>query len=301
MPFSLEDKLVVGITSRALFDLDEAHQVFLKENLPAYRKYQMEREDQPLGPGTGFPLVKALLNINNQADEHLVEVILLSRNDADSGLRILNSIDAAGLDITRSAFTDGPEVHNYLPAFSCDLFLSAERSDVVSALAAGYPAGLVYPEPELATRDRNQVRIAFDGDAVLFDGESEAIFQRDGVDIFQKHELENEDIPLSPGPFKAFLEALSRIQSKFPEDKSPIRIALVTSRNAPANRRQIKTLRAWGLRVDESFFLGGLEKAKILDIYRPHIFFDDQSTHLTPAAGTTPSAEVPTDFDETDV
>jgi 5'-nucleotidase len=272
MAFSLDDKLVVAITSRALFDLDEAHEVFVKEDLKAYRKYQMEREDHQLGLGTGFPLVRALLNINNQANEHLVEVVLLSRNDADSGLRIWKSIDGADLDITRSAFTDGTETHDYLPAFSCDLFLSAERPDVVSAISAGCAVGLIYPEPERTIKDRNQVRIAFDGDAVLFSGESEAIFQKEGIGEFQKHELENEDIPLAPGPFKAFLEALSLIQAKFPEDKSPIRIALITSRNAPANRRQIKTLRAWGLRIDESFFLGGLEKAKILGIYRPHIF-----------------------------
>ncbi len=294
MPYSLEDKLVVAITSRALFDLEDAHRIFLEQGLEAYRRFQLQREAMPLSPGTGFPLVKALLSINDRlpAGERLVEVVLLSRNDADSGLRIWNSIEACGLDITRGVFTDGRSPYVYLPAFRCDLFLSANESDVQAALGRGQAAALVYAPATRQEDDYAEVRIAFDGDAVLFSDSSERIFQEQGLEAFQRYEQVMEDVPLEPGPFKGFVDALKKIQEKFPEDKCPIRTALVTSRNAPAQKRPIKTLRHWGVRLDETFFLGGMEKSRVLDTFRPHIFLDDQSAHLDTAALSTPSARV---------
>lgn len=294
MAYSLDDKLVIAITSRALFDLDEAHAVFRQHGLAAYRAHQREREGQPLLPGTGLPLVRALLNINRRVDERLVEVFLVSRNDADSGLRLLNSIEHLGLDISRDLFTGGRAAYAYLKAIQCDLFLSAEEQDVKRALAAEVAAGLVYRPPSWAEQDDgDEVRIAIDGDAVLFGSESERIYKERGLAEFQKHEAELEDEPLDPGPFKGFVEAICRIQQHFPEDKSPIRTALVTARNAPSHKRAIKTLRTWKMNLDEAYFLGGVAKAPLLEVFRPHIFFDDQDSHLGPAASTTPSALVP--------
>ena len=295
MPYNLSDKLVIGITSRALFDLDDAHRVYSEYGLEAYRTYQIQRETEPLDPGTGFPLVRSLLGINDLGEQRLVEVILISRNDADSGMRIINSVEAHGIDITRFAFTDGATAHRYLRPFDCDLFLSAQAEDVRNALDAGFPAALVYPPPSTIPDETGQVRIAFDGDAVLFDDESERIFQEKGIDAFKKHEAELEETPLNPGPFKDFLQAISKIQRAFPESDNPIRTALVTARDAPAHKRPIKTLRAWGIRLDECFFLGGIEKGPILNALRPHIYFDDQRVHLESSAMSTPSAQVLSD------
>lgn len=292
MPYSLKDKLVIGIASRALFDLNEAHQVYVEHGLDAYRAYQLKRENEPLQQGTGLPLVEALLGINQLSEDRLVEVVLISRNDADSGLRIMNSIEAFNLDITRAAFAGGPHSHLYLEAFSCNLFLSAYEADVKAALSAGIPAALVYPPPEIPGNHTKEVRIAFDGDAVLFADESENVFQEKGLEAFKQHEVELDDKPLNPGPFKGFLEAISRIQIRFPGPDCPIRTALVTARNAPAHKRPIKTLRAWDVRIDESFFLGGMEKSGVLRAFRPHIFFDDQKSHLDAASTSTPSAQV---------
>ena len=292
MPYSLEDKLVVAITGRALFDLDAAHQVFEQDGLEAYRAHQREREEEPLRPGTAFPLVRALLAINDRLPEPLVEVVLISRNDAESGLRLIRSIDAHALAIQRMAFTDGSNPYIYLAAFSCDLFLSAYREGVHGALAAGFPAALVYPPPSTPDHDLSQVRIAFDGDAVLFSGESDRVFQERGIDAFHRHETERSHTPMRPGPFAGLLHALSEIQRRFPEHDSPIRTALITARGAPAHMRIITTLRAWGVTLDESFFIGGVDKAKLLDAFKPHIYFDDQPANLDRAAPTTPSAHV---------
>ena len=296
MPYSLDDKLVVGITSRALFDLDVEDALFRAQGLAAYRAHQREREGVPLAPGTAFPLVRALLSINDRADERLVEVVVISRNDADSGARILHSVAVAGLDITRAAFTDGRDPWPYLQAFRCNLFLSAERSDVEGALRAGFPAAAVTRPPEEGQDPDGgrpeEVRIAFDGDAVLFDPSSEAVFQQEGLAAFQAHEAERADVPMRPGPFEPFLHALQRIQARFAEEEAPVRTALVTARGAPAHRRVVNTLRAWGVRIDESFFLGGVAKAPVLEGFRPHIFFDDQVTHLETASRRTPSAQV---------
>ncbi len=295
VPYSLDEKLVVGITSRALFDLDEEDALFRARGLAAYRAHQREREGVALAPGTAFPLVRALLAINDRADERLVEVVVISRNDADSGARILHSVAVHDLDITRAAFTDGREPWPYLQAFHCNLFLSAERDDVEGALRAGFPAAAVTRPPDGPPSDEgppDEVRIAFDGDAVLFDPSSEAVFQQEGLAAFQAHEADRADEPMRPGPFEPFLHALERIQSRFGEESAPIRTALVTARGAPAHRRVINTLRAWGVRIDESFFLGGVAKDPVLQGFRPHIFFDDQVAHLDAASRSTPSAHV---------
>ena len=299
MSFELEELLVVGITSRALFNLDAADAVFRSQGLAAYRDFQRKHEDDPLEPGTAFPLVRGLLHINELVEERLVEVIVISRNDADSGMRIMNSIETYKLDITRGAFTDGGDSSAYLRPLHGDLFLSADETDVRNALRSGCPAARILPPPELiATEKPTEVRIAFDGDAVLFDGESEKVYKEQGLPAFQEREAALADQPMNPGPFKPFLMALKRIQESFPEGDSPVRTALVTARNAPAHKRVVNTLRAWEVRLDETFFLGGIEKAGVLDVLRPHIFFDDQRMHLDRAHLTTPSAHVPADVEQ---
>ncbi len=296
MGYSLDDKLVVGISSRALFDLSEANAVYETEGLPAYRAYQHEREGDVLAPGTGFPLVRGLLAINRLAPERLVEVVVISRNDAESAMRVFNSIDHYGLDISRGAFTNGGDSWRYIRPFHCSLFLSQDPRNVVTALQQGLPAALLLAPPEGTTMEEEptEVRVAFDGDAVLFGDESERIFRDEGLDAFQENERLRHDEPLRSGPFRPFLEALGRIQARFPSEASPIRTALVTSRGAPAHRRVINTLRSWQVRVDETFFMGGVEKAEILRELRPHIFFDDQMAHLEDAAGSVPMAHVMT-------
>lgn len=296
MPYTLDDKLVVAISSRALFALEEADEIFRNEGLEAYRQHQREREDEPLEPGTGMPLVRGLLRINDVVQEPLVEVIVLSRNDADSGLRIFNSIENYGLPITRAAFTDGADPLPYLGPFYSDLFLSDESAAVRAAIEKGFPAARVLDPPEAYNEEpAGAVKIAFDGDAVLFDGESERVFQEKGLEAFLARESALADQPMNPGPFQPFLAALGRVQKAVGEDQSIIRTALVTARNAPATKRVVNTLRDWDVRVDESFFLGGVEKAGVLAALRPHIFFDDQYVHLRPAQRTTPSAHVPAD------
>lgn len=296
MAYDLENKLVVAISSRALFDLEEANHVFEREGLDAYREYQIQREDEPLSPGTGFPLVRALLSINARGKGDLIEVVLVSRNDADTGLRVMNSLEVHRLPIRRAGFTDGRAPYQYLTPFCCDLFLSANEEDVRSALQSGFAAGLVYQPPEPVESDDGEVRIAFDGDAVLFSPDAEQIFRDQGLVEFHRREREAADEPMAPGPFKAFVLALHRLQREFPEDQCPIRTALVTARSAPAHKRAIKTLRSWEVRLDESFFLGGLHKDGVLKVFRPHIFFDDQTMYCDPAAVKTPTARVPADY-----
>jgi len=294
--YSLDDKLVVGISSRALFDLTEANAVFEREGLRAYRVYQHAHEDEVLGAGTAFPLVRGLLAINDRAKERLVEIIIISRNDAESAMRVFNSIDHYGLDISRGAFTNGGDSWRYITPFHCSLFLSVEPRDVIAALQRGYAAALLLPPPEGTSLEEEPypVRIAFDGDAVVFGDESERLFRAEGLEAFQENERLRSDEPMHAGPFRPFLEALGRIQAQFPEDAPPIRTALVTARGAPAHRRVINTLRSWKVRVDETFFLGGVEKADVLRSLRPHIFFDDQMSHLELAAEAIPSAHVMT-------
>jgi 5'-nucleotidase len=288
----IENRLVIGISTRALFNLDAENAIFERDGLEAYREYQRSHEDVVLEPGTAFGLIKALLAINGTAPEPLVEVILLSRNDADSSMRVFNSLDAHGIAITRGAFRGGRDPWPYLSAFHCDLFLSAEPAAVLAALDEGTSAALVLHPPETIEEPSDEVRIAFDGDAVLFDEESDLIYRNEGPEAFFKYEQEHEDTPLSPGPFRPFLEGLGRVQQRMTAG-SVVRTALVTARNAPAHRRVVKTFRAWGVNVDEAYFLGGIDKTRILTKFRPHIFFDDSLTQLERAAREVASAHVP--------
>ncbi|MGR9105964.1 MAG: 5'-nucleotidase [Gammaproteobacteria bacterium] len=286
-------KLVVAISSRALFDLDESHKVFEAQGKEAFCNYQIEREDELLAPGVAFPLVKKLLALNQKYPEsQLVEVILLSRNSADTGLRIFNSIETHGLAITRAAFTSGDSPYGYISAFGAHLFLSANAEDVIKALQAGYAAATICSNrPE--ARDNEQLRIAFDGDAVLFSDESERIYQSAGLQAFAENEKAEAKKPLTGGPFKDFLGALHRIQSLFDRGDSPIRTALVTARAAPAHERVVRTLRAWGIRIDEALFLGGMDKGAFLNAFGADIYFDDQLGHCESAGEHVPTGHVP--------
>lgn len=291
MPESLEDKLVVGISSRALFDLEAADEVFQHEGLSAYRAYQREHEQEVLEPGTAYPLVKGLLRVNERADERLVEVIIFSRNDADTGMRVLRSVEAHGLDIMRGVFRGGRDPWPLLQPMHCAVFLSVESSQVLKAREHGVASALILPSALPTDEDLDEVRIAFDGDAVLFDAESQLLYDSEGLDAFHAHEALRADEPLLPGPFRPFLEGIARIQAHFGA-ASPIRTALVTARGAPAHYRVVNTLRAWGVTVDETYFLGGVDKGPVLRAFGAHIFFDDQRVHAEAAAAQVPSAQV---------
>lgn len=292
MAVSFKNCLVIGISSRALFDLHKENELFETEGLSAYSRYQLEHENEILAPGSGFPLVKALLKLNELSEERLVEVIIMSRNSADTSLRVFASIEHYGLDITRAALAGGKELSPYLDAFAVDLFLSADGTDVQMAVNNGIAAGQIYTDCVIPSEAINEIRIAFDGDAVLFSDESERIYQEQGLDAFSQHEHELAHQALPEGPFAKFLKTLSHIQDQFP-DQSPIRTALVTARNAPAHERVIRTLREWNVRIDEAFFLGGMSKKDVLQAFGAHIFFDDQASHLDPASTVVPSARVP--------
>lgn len=293
MANSIDDKLVIAISSRALFNLDESHAIYESGGEEAYCQYQIEHEDEPLEPGIAFPLVKKLLALNQRNPEKPnVEVILLSRNSADTGLRVFNSIRHHRLEITRAAFTRGTSTHPYVSAFGAHLFLSAYPDDVRKALEAGYAAATILPS-RLGHNDSDQVRIAFDGDAVLFSDEAERVFKQQGLDAFTNNEVASAKEPLSGGPFKSFLAALHRIQSDYPSDASPIRTALVTARCAPAHERVIRTLRAWNVRIDEALFLGGLDKGVFLKTFGADIFFDDQLRHCDSASQHVATGHVP--------
>ena len=296
MAFSLTEPLVIGISSRALFDLEEENRIYEREGLAAYEAYQVQHENDVLRPGAAFPLVQAFLALNRLQAEQLVEVIIMSRNSPNTSLRIFRSVQEYGLDITRAALSGGEAIAPYLKSYETDLFLSANADDVQQAIDAGVAAGVILPGnlPENPRRKLDQIRIAFDGDAVLFASDSERIFQREGIDAFFQNEQTMADVPLREGPFAPFLRTLAHIQSLFADRaESPIRTALVTSRNAPAHERPIRTLRAWGVRVDEAHFLGGAPKAPVLKAFGAHIFFDDQPRHARPASEVVPSAVVP--------
>ena len=288
-------KLVVAISSRTLFDLHESHAVFQKDGVQAYRKYQIEHEDEPLEPGVAFPMVKKLLSLNaaNPADP-LVEVILLSRNSADTGLRVFKSVRHHGLDITRAVFSGGNSPYRYVSAFGAHLFLSAEPDDARAALDANIAAATILPSTKpMPGGGSNQLRIAFDGDAVIFSDEAERVYKDKGLAAFNQSEVDFAAIPLSSGPFMPFLAALNRIQSDEPEELSPIRTALITARGAPAHERAIRTLRAWGIRIDEAIFLGGMSKGAFLKAFGADIFFDDQKKHCESARQFVATGHVP--------
>lgn len=291
MPEDISKRLVIAISSRALFDLDTSNDIFEKQGIAAYAEYQIQHENEVLLPGVAFSLVKKLLALNK--GEPLVEVILLSRNSADTGLRIFNSIQHYGLEITRAAFTNGESTYPYVSAFGSHLFLSTNRADVKNALDAGCAAATILASQTQSAQPSNELRIAFDGDAVLFSDESERVFQERGFEAFVKHETELAREPLSGGPFKGFLSALHQLQQKFPPDESPLRTALVTARSAPAHERIVHTFRAWGIRIDEALFLGGLDKGKFLKAFDADIFFDDQQGHCDAARQHVATGHVP--------
>jgi 5'-nucleotidase len=293
MPHQLEDKLVIAISSRALFNLDASHEVFRNEGLQAYSEYQIAREDEPLEPGEAFPLVHKLLRLNDRlgGDGH-VEVVLLSRNSADTGLRVFNSIQHYELAISRAAFCGGESPWRYINAFGCHLFLSNEAEDVRYALDCGVAAATLVSSKG-GTSSSDQLRFAFDGDAVLFSDEAERVYKREGLEAFTASEKAAARQPLGGGPFKPFLAALHRLQQAFPATEAPIRTALVTARSAPAHERVIRTLRAWNIRIDESIFLGGLDKTEFLRAYQADVFFDDQQTHCASASPHIATGHVP--------
>ncbi len=305
MPYDLSNYLVIGVSSRALFDLTLENEIYENEGLEAYCRYQLEHENDVLKPGTGYALIEAILRINDiEAGVRRTEVVIISRNSADTSLRISNSIDHYNLDITRAAFTGGEPVAKYLNAFEVDLFLSATEEDVQAAVESNVAAGLIYDGPSHNRADPlQQIRIAFDGDAVLFSKESEMIYQQQGLEAFIEHEKENAQQPLPEGPFAKLLKTLSFLQfdldSNTSQSEPPLRTALVTARNSPAHERVIRTLRTWNVRIDETFFLGGVPKHKILESFSPHIFFDDQHQHCEGAARVVPTARVPHLDDET--
>jgi len=290
-----QSKLIIGISSRALFNLDQSHEIYEKEGLESYRDYQIANEDVTLEPGEAFSLVKKILSINSlYKDKQRIEVILLSRNTSDTGLRIRNSIEAHGLDISRAAFCGGESPHRYVRDFGVHLFLSSSFEDVKLAIESNVAAATIIPRDGDNSRKLNQgqLKIAFDGDAVIFSDDSEKVFHEDGLDAFIKNEV-SAISPLKAGPFKSFLVELNKIQNDFDVNECPIRTALVTARSAPSDKRVIKTLREWGVRIDESLFLGGMSKQQFLKSFQADIFFDDQKKHIMDAVKTTASGHVP--------
>ena len=292
MAFTLDGKLVVAISSRALFDFEEENQFFESSDDSAYMKLQLDRLDSPAKPGVAYPLVKKLLSFNQNGAQN-VEVVILSRNDPVSGLRVFRSAKSVGLAIERGVFTRGRAPYHYLKSLQANLFLSANEEDVRATLVAGFPAAMVFPQSrQIAESHPNEIRIAFDGDSVLFSDEAEQIFQSEGLDAFVAHESKKAEIPLPPGPFKPLLEALHRLQNSTSNSIMKIRTALVTARSAPAHERAIRTLMAWGVTVDEAMFLGGLAKKEFLKEFEPDFFFDDQTGHCELAADVAPTGQV---------
>jgi 5'-nucleotidase len=300
MPFDINSKLVIGVASSALFDLCESDAIFRERGYAEYRQHQIDNENSTLGAGVAFPFIKRLLSLNSSRWSP-VEVLLLSRNDADTGLRVWNSIEAYGLGISRGVFLGGDAPWQHIPTFGCSLFLSANEKDVREAIMAGFPAGMVLDTKFVDDPEDKELRIAFDFDGVLADDESERAYQRTG-NLAEYHLSEREKAKecLKPGPLKALVEKIANLQeierklsAANPEYRTIIKTAIITARNAPAHARVIHTLRAWGITVNQMFLLGGIDKARVLEKFRPHIFFDDQRVHLDTACGIVPSVHVP--------
>lgn len=302
MPFSLEGKLVVAVASSALFDLTESDRVFREQGEDAYREFQRAREHEILPPGVAFPFLRRLLSLNGTTeDDRPVELVLLSRNDPDTGARVFRSAHALGIELERAVFTSGASPWGYAESFGACLFLSANPKDVREAVTHGLPAGQVLPE-SVAEDDPSdpELRIAFDFDGVLADDASEKVYRAGGLLAFRATEEALGDMALAAGPLQRLLVELGKIQSlekerqrKDPAYRPRLRTAIATARGAPAHQRVVTSLRTWGLRVDQAFFLGGVEKTKVLERYRPHIFFDDQLAHATPASRVLPAVHVP--------
>jgi 5'-nucleotidase len=293
MSINLQGKLVIAISSRALFNLDESHAIYERDGIDAYLSYQIENENKILEPGMAYTLVKKLLALRDpKTNEPTAEVILLSRNSADTGLRVFNSIQHHQLHITRAVFTNGEPPYQYIRAFGGHLFLSAHNQDVVDALDAGCAAATIL-KSDITQQDDQQLRIAFDGDAVIFSDEAERVYQESGLVAFRESESASAQIPLLGGPFKSFLAELHQLQKRFPTASCPIRTALITARDAPAHERVIRTLRAWNIRIDEALFLGGLAKGDFLKAFGADIFFDDQRGHCETASQHVATGHVP--------
>ena len=300
MPYPIDEKLVVAIASSALFDLAASHAVYQEGDIERYREYQREQEHVPLDPGPAFGFIKGLLSLNRHLPGDPVEVILLSRNDADSGFRVMNSIEHHSLKITRAAFLSGDDPWRYIDAFAACLFLSGNSEDVHLALENGKPAGHIHGAMIERGTMKEELVVAFDFDGVLADDEAERVNQSEGLDIFMQHEAERAAVPLNPGPLKEFLDRLSKLHQieiekkrAEPDYEPRIKTALVTARSAPAHKRAINTLRSWGVEIDRAFFLGGIEKARVLAELQPDIFFDDQTVHVEGAAGVVPAVHIP--------
>jgi 5'-nucleotidase len=295
MAANLDGRLIVAISSRALFDFEEENRLFEATDDTAYRQLQLDRLDQPAAPGVALSLVRKLLAFNQGDERAQVEVVILSRNDPVSGMRVFRSAQHYGLNIERGVFTRGTNPWRYLKPLNAHLFLSANEDDVRQALTAGIPAARVYPQSAHASAAHpHEVRIAFDGDAVLFSDEAERIYQSDGLQAFQRHEAAQSRQPLPAGPFKPLLEALHRLQHEGSASPKAMRVrtALVTARSAPAHERAIRTLMDWHIDVDEAMFLGGLPKGDFLREFEPDFFFDDQTGHVEHASAHVPSGHV---------
>lgn len=300
MPLSFSNTLVVGIASTALFDLADADRVFREEGMTAYRKFMVGKEGEVLEPGTAFPLAQALLSLNRhtpKGEMPLAEVVVMSRNSPETGVAVMSSVRAHSLPITRFAFTGGEPLAPYASAFGLDLFLSRSEGDVQAVVDdKSCAAAQLYPPPAGGQPPpSDQLRIAFDADAVLFSDESELLYKREGLPAFHANEDSSSHIPMPEGPFAAFLKKLAQLQRRLPDqvEYTDVRLSIVTARNAPAETRVITTLRAWDVYVDAAFFLGGLSKDRVLAALRPHIFFDDQEVHALPASAVVPAGKVP--------
>lgn len=301
MPYPIEHKLVVGVSSNALFNLENEHEIFKNKGVSAYRDHQVKNVKVPLEKGLAFPFINRFLNINNvYNDEKPVEVVLLSKNSPETGLRIMNSIKHYGLDITRAAFTSGISPYMYINAYNITLFLTTSDNDVRKAVEAKLPAGRFIKTEVNDDPQDSVLRVAFDFDGVLADDESEKVFQTKSLDSFHEHEIEKVELPHNPGPLSEFFKGLSRLQKletekevTNPNYSKVLRTAIVTARNAPSHEKAVNTLSSWGVTVDEMFFLGGIEKKRILEVFKPQIFFDDQESHLDPSIRNIPLVHIP--------
>ncbi len=301
MAYSIDKKLVIAVSSSALFDLSESDKVFREQGAKAYKSYQEANLNVFLKKGVAFPFVRRFLSINERfPDEKPVEVVLLSRNSAVTGKRVFRSIQHHDLDISRAAFMEGKSPYSYIPAFNASLFLSANEGDVLKAIDAGYPAGTVLPTDVVNDDDDQELRIAFDFDGVIADDESESVYQDGELDDFVQHEVSNAKKPHNPGPLANLFTKLSTLQqleageeAKNKDYQRIIRTSIITARSAPTHERVITTLENWGVSANETFFLGGMEKERILNILKPHMFFDDQKTHLQSEVGDIPMVHIP--------
>lgn len=301
MAYPIEKKFVIAVSSSALFDLDESDRIFKEQGAKAYKEFQEANLDRPLEKGVAFPFIRRFLSINNHFPEQLpVEVVLLSRNSSTTGRRVFRSIHHYGLNISRAAFLTGASPFSYIPAFNASLFLSANQQDVKKAINASYPAGLVLPSEVFDLETDAELRIAFDFDGVLADDESESVYKNGNLAKFFEHEKNHQTQPHNSGPLAdlfrklAFMQKLENKRRSLEPDYKPIvRTAIVTARNAPSHERVITTLESWGVEANETFFLGGMDKARILQIFKPHIFFDDQLSHLQRSADNIPMVHVP--------